>query len=86
MEKGHTGQECTKPKVEVKDRKCFVCNETSHSAARCPKGKLKALTRGPAAAQARDRASRTAKYTLCLESEGGFMPAHRLARKTTPWA
>ena len=86
LEKGHTAQECTKPKIEVKDRRCFVCNEPGHSANRCPKGRLKALARESDPAPVRETGGRPAKYTLCLESEGGFVPAHRLARKTTPWA
>ena len=48
VENGHTSQECKKPKIEMKDRKCFICNESGHPAARCPKAHLKALTRGPA--------------------------------------
>ena len=83
LEKVYTAQECTKPKIDVKDRKCFVCNETGHSA-RCPKGKLKALTHEPAPPQARESAGKSVKYTFCLESEDGFVPAHRVARKTTP--
>ena len=85
LEKGHTSQECTKPKIEVKDRKCFVCNEKGHSAARCPKGRLKTLARESDPAPVREAAGRPAKYAFCLENEDGFVPAHRLARKTTPW-
>ena len=45
LAKGHTGQECTKPKVAVKDRACFNCGGVGHTSARCPKGKLKALVK-----------------------------------------
>ena len=27
LEKGHSSQECTKPKIDVKDRRCFLCKE-----------------------------------------------------------
>ena len=82
FEKGHTGQECTKPKIDVKDRACFDCGERGSPAARCPKAKLKALTREqpPPTADGRRPAPR---YILCLDSDG-FVPAHRLARKTKP--
>ena len=84
-EKGHTGQECKKPKIDVKDRG-FNCGKPGHPAARCPEGrpKLKALTRDlmPPAANGR---AQTPKYTLCLESYG-FVPAHRITKKPTPWS
>ena len=34
-----------KPKVDMKDRKCSICNESGHPAARYPKAHVKALTR-----------------------------------------
>ena len=48
VENGHTSQECKKPKIDMKDQRSFICNESGHPAARCPKAHLKALTRGPA--------------------------------------
>ena len=33
----HRTQECTKPKVEIGDRKCFGCGEKGHAARNCPK-------------------------------------------------
>ena len=71
---GHTGQECTKPKVAVKDRACFNCGEVGHTSARCPKGKLKALVKEAAPTETNSRKT-TPKYTLCLDGDG-FTPSH----------
>ena len=86
FEKGHTGQECKKPKIDVKDRACFNCGKPGHPADRCPEGrpKLKALTRDSLPPAANGRAQ-TPKYTLCLESYG-FVPAHRITKRPTPWS
>ena len=35
-EKGHTAQQCKRPKVESKDRKCHTCGLPGHIAAKCP--------------------------------------------------
>ena len=41
-EKGHTGQDCPKPKVELSKRKCFICGTPGCVAKTCPKKKAAA--------------------------------------------
>ena len=45
-EKGHLGQDCPKPKIYMKARKCFICGAVGCIAKTCPKKKemAKALT------------------------------------------
>ena len=45
-EKGHLGQDCPRPKVDLKMRKCFICGAPGCVAKTCPKKKAmaKALT------------------------------------------
>ncbi len=47
-EKGHLGQDCPTPKVDLKARKCFICGATGCVAKTCPNRKetAKALTGG----------------------------------------
>ena len=40
--KGHRKEDCTEPKVELKDRKCFICGAPGCVAKTCPKRKLMA--------------------------------------------
>ena len=45
-EKGHTKQDCKKPRIDLTDRKCFICGAPGCIAKTCPKKKAmaKALT------------------------------------------
>ena len=36
LEKGHTKDECTKPKVDLDKRRCFLCKQEGHRASQCP--------------------------------------------------
>ena len=38
-EKGHTAQQCSKPRVPMKERKCHTCGKTGHVARNCPAAK-----------------------------------------------
>ena len=48
LEEGHSSQECTKPKVDVRDRRCFLCNQKGNSASRCSEGPSEAIDAGSA--------------------------------------
>ena len=39
-EKGHTGQDCKKPKIDMKDRKCFICGKRAALPERAHKRRL----------------------------------------------
>ena len=87
LEKGHTSQECKKPKVELKDRKCFICNEPGHPASKCPKAHLRGQTKNQLALTDKgglDGASQ--KVLFSLEDSDGYVPAHRMARRLTSWS
>jgi hypothetical protein len=52
--KGHTASECRQPRIEVNDRKCFICQKTGHIAKDCKEkpAPLKAiLDAGPSGQQ-----------------------------------
>ena len=66
LEKGHDKDACTKPKIDVNKRKCFLCKKEGHRAFQCP-GK-------PARpAHSVDDAPRV-KDTMCIDDPEGFTP------------
>ena len=71
--KGHTRQDCTKPKIELTKRKCFICNMPGCMAKTCPKRKAmaKTLTGGTGSAGGTDNAWFGCVASSCAE------PSHR---------
>ena len=75
LQKGHSSQECTKPKIDIKDRKCFICNEKGHPASKCPKGRVNALTKNKPEDRQDRRDDGPPQYSFnCLEE---FVPARK---------
>ena len=35
-EKGHTAQQCSKPRIPMEERKCHICGKAGHVARNCP--------------------------------------------------
>jgi hypothetical protein len=67
--KGHTGANCTKPKIELTERKCCLCKLPGHSARHCPTMKNKALNNVEAANGKR--------APLAMMDCDGFVPIQR---------
>ena len=80
LQKWHSSQECTKPKVDIKDRKCFICNEKGHPASKCPKGRVNALTKNKPEDRQDQRETGPLQYSFnCLEE---FVPARKTVKST----
>ena len=76
LEKGHKGEDCPKPKIDLSERKCFLCKKTGHSARHCKeKGKL--MLQDVESAQG-------GKETLAMMDADGFIPVQRMAKISNP--
>jgi hypothetical protein len=73
LEKGHKADECTKPKIGLDQRRCFLCKQTGHSARHCKEKKpLHAIDNG-----------KGPREPLAMCDDDGFVPIQRQTRSTT---
>jgi hypothetical protein len=72
LEKGHTGDQCTKPKIDISERKCFLCKKTGQSARHC-KEKPKSL----------NNVENAPRVPLAMMDCDGFIPIQRRNTTTT---
>ncbi len=83
LEEGHAAATCQKPKLELKDRKCFICKRSGHRAMHCPEKRAvpprKAI---PARSmEVADGASAQVR-TFCLECDGHTWEPIQRARRS----
>ena len=78
--KGHMAASCTRPKVEMGKRPCFICNKPGHLARNCPTKPagglpVRAITDGPLV----DAPVKMVQTVLCCTTEDaeGFRPARK---------
>ena len=74
LEKGHDKDQCTKPKIAVEERKCFICKKAGHRAFQCP-DKPRPVN------GVEDEAGGRPRDTMCVEDEEGFLPIQRRQNK-----
>ncbi len=83
-EEGRDGTACTRPKVDPKDRRCFLCNKKGHRAFMCPEKRAKTQDAGAARASPESATTPKERKIFCLECEGGDnIPWHRIRKPTS---
>ena len=68
-EKGHTAQQCKRPKVESKDRKCHTCGLPGHIAAKCPDKDKRRAKANVVENEKREESARVPLFTVRTDDE-----------------